>query len=39
MSVVFHNASTFDYHSIIKQLAEEFKDQFECLGENTKKIY
>ena len=35
--VVFHNASTYDYHFIIKQLAEEFKDQFECLGENTKK--
>ena len=29
--------STYDYHFIIKQLAEEFKVQFECLGENTEK--
>ena len=32
---VFHNGSTYDYHFIIKQLAEDFKGQFECLGENT----
>ena len=35
--VVFHNGSTFDYHIIIKELAEEFEGQFECLGENTEK--
>ena len=35
--VVFHNGSTYDYHFIIKQLADTFKGQFECLGENTKK--
>ena len=35
--VVFHNGSTYDYHFIIKQLAEEFKGQFSCLGENTEK--
>ena len=35
--VVIHNGSTYDYHFIIKQLAEEFKDQFECLGENRQK--
>ena len=35
--VVFHNGSTYDYHFIIKELAEEFKEQFECLGENTEK--
>ena len=35
--VVFHNGSTYDYHFLIKQLAEEFKGQFECLGENTEK--
>ena len=28
--VVFHNGSTYDYHFIIKQLAEEFKGQFNC---------
>ena len=35
--VVFHNGSTYDYHFIIKELAEEFERQFECLGENTEK--
>ena len=35
--VVFHNGSTYDYHFIIKQLAEEFEGQVECLGENTEK--
>ena len=35
--IVFHNGSTYDYHFIIKQLAEDFKGQFECLGENTEK--
>ena len=35
--VVFHNGCTYDYHFIIKQLAKEFKDNFECLGENTEK--
>ena len=35
--VVFHNGSTYDYHFIIKELAGEFKGEFECLGENTEK--
>ena len=35
--VVFHNGSTCDYHFIIKELAEEFEGEFECLGENTEK--
>ena len=35
--IVFQNGSTYDYHFIIKQLAENFKGQFECLGENTGK--
>ena len=26
-----------DYHFVIKKLAEEFKGEFECLGENTEK--
>lgn len=30
-----HDVSNYDYHFIIKQLAEEFEKQFECLGENT----
>ena len=35
--IVFHNGSNYDYHFIIKELAEEFKKQFTCLGENTEK--
>ena len=35
--VVIHNGSTYDYHFIIKQLAEELKSQSECLGENIEK--
>ena len=37
ITVVFHNISTYDYHFIIKELAEAFEGQFECLGENTEK--
>ena len=37
ISVVFHNGSTYDYHFIIRQLAEEFEGKFKCLGENTEK--
>ena len=33
----FHNGSNYDYHFIIKDLAEEFKKQFICLGENNEK--
>ena len=35
--MVFHNGSNCIYHFIIKELAEEFKKQFTCLGENTEK--
>ena len=35
--VVFHNASNYDYHFFIKELANEFEGQFGCLGENTEK--
>ena len=35
--LVFHNGSTYDYHFVIKQLAIEFKGEFECLGENSEK--
>ena len=35
--VVFHNGSTYDYHFIIKQLAKEFKGNFDFLGGNTEK--
>ena len=33
--VVFHKGSNYDYHFIIKELANKFEGQFECLGENT----
>ena len=33
--VVFHNGSTYDYHFIIKELAEELEEEFECLDENN----
>ena len=35
--VHFHNGSNYDYRYIIKELAEEFKEQFTCLEENTEK--
>ena len=35
--LVFHNGSNCDDHFIIKELPEEFKKQFTCLGENTEK--
>ena len=33
--VVLHNGSNYDFHFIVKELANEFEWQFECLGENT----
>ena len=33
--IVFHNGCNYDYHFIIKELAEEFKKQFTCLGEKA----
>ena len=35
--VVFHNGSKYDYYFIIKELAEKFQGEFECLDENTEK--
>ena len=34
---VFYIGSTYDYHFIIKELAEESEGEFECLDENTEK--
>ena len=34
---MFHNGSTYGYHFIIKELAEEVEGEFECFGENTEK--
>ena len=33
--VVFHNGTNYDYHFTIKELAQEFKKQFTCLGDIT----
>ena len=35
--IVFHDRSNYDYHFIIKELAEKFEEQFTCLGKNTEK--
>ena len=35
--VLFPNGSRYAYYFIIKELVEEFKGQFEYLGENTEK--
>ena len=35
--LVFYNGSNYGYRFIIKQLPEQFEDQFECLVENTEK--
>ena len=37
VSMVFHNGSNYDYHITIKELADEFKKEFICLGEKTEK--
>ena len=35
ITIAFHNGSSYDYHFIIKELAEEFEKQF-TLGETLK---
>ena len=37
MLIVFHNGSDYDYHFAMKELANDFKSKFICLGENTEK--
>ena len=34
--IISHNAS-YDTHFIINQLAEEFKGEYDCIGENMEK--
>ena len=34
----FRNGSNYNYHFVIKELEEEFKKQFTCLGENTEPL-
>ena len=33
----FDNGPNYDYHFIIKELANKSQGKFECLGENTEK--
>ena len=35
--VPIHNGSTYDYHFLIIELVEDFKGEFEGLGENKEK--
>ena len=35
--VAFHDGWNYDYHFIIKELANEFEKKFECLGKNSEK--
>ena len=35
--IAFHNGSNYDYHFIMKELVEEFEEQFICLEESTEK--
>ena len=35
--IVFLDGSNYDYHFIIKELANEFEGQFECLADNQKR--
>ena len=39
VSIAFHNGTKYDYHFIIKELANKSEKQFTCSGENTKKIH
>ena len=36
LPVVFHRGSDYEYCFIIKELANEFEGQLECVGENKK---
>ena len=35
--LIFHNGLNYDYHFIIKELANEFERQFDCLRKNKRK--
>ena len=36
-TVIFQSGSNYDHHFIVKELAEECKGQFTCLGKNYEK--
>ena len=35
--IIIHNGSNYDFHLLIKDLANEFKSDIYCLGENSEK--
>ena len=37
IAITFHSGSNYNYNLIIKELAEELKEKFNFLGENTDK--
>ena len=37
ISIIIHNGSNYDFHLLIKDLANEFKSDIYCLGENSEK--
>ena len=36
--VVFHNGYNYDYHFRMKDAAEKFEGQFECLGKKHREV-
>ena len=39
LPIVFHDGSNYDYHFIIKELAEGYEKHFTCLGKILKNTY
>ena len=37
MPVVIHNVSNYDFHLIIKEIAEEFRKEIHCIPEDKEK--
>ena len=37
IKVVLPNKSNYDYHLVTKELGKEFKEHFECFGENMEQ--
>ena len=37
--VVFHNGSNYEHYFIIKELAENFEGQLECMGEKHGEVH
>ena len=37
MPVVIHNGSNYDFHLIIKELAEELREEIHCIHEDKEK--